>query len=205
MATQVEHVSEATPGASPSGRVILHGVPWERYDALVQLLGDEYPGLRLTYLEGTLEIMTTSPEHERWKKTIARLIEMWAIERDVKLNGYGAATFRNRAKERGLEPDECYVLGELVDVPDVAIEVVRTHGGIDKLEVYAGLGVPEVWFWEDGSLVVYRLAGQTYERQERSSILPELDLPQLASFVTIPDQTDAVRAYRDALRRTSGL
>lgn len=204
MAMQVEHVSQAGPPPPSSGRVILHGVPWERYDALVELLGDDYPGLRLTYLEGTLEIMTTSPEHERWKKTIARLIEMWAVERDVRLNGYGAATFRRKAKERGIEPDECYVLGQLVEVPDIAIEVVRTHEGIDKLEVYAGLGVPEVWVWENGALSVHRLVGDAYERHERSTVLPDLDLVELASFVTIPDQTDAVRAYRDALRRGRG-
>lgn len=199
MSEHVEHVG-GRAGAPLEGRVILHGVSWERYDALVELLGDDYPALRLTYLEGTLEITTTSPEHEHRKKMIARLIEMWAVERDVRLNGYGAATFRERAKERGLEPDECYVLGELVDVPDLAIEVVHSHGGIDKLDVYAGLGVPEVWFWEDGRLAVYGLADQRYAKLARSALLPELDLDRLSSFVGMVDQTEAVRAWRDALR-----
>ena len=36
---------------------------------------DQFPALRMTYLEGSLELMTTSPEHERLKKIIARLIE----------------------------------------------------------------------------------------------------------------------------------
>jgi Uma2 family endonuclease len=103
--------------------------------------------------------------------------------------------------QRGLEPDECYVLGKLVDVPDLAIEVVQTHGAIDKLDVYAGLGVREVWIWEAGVLAVYVLVGETYERREHSSLLPQLNLRELASFVTLDDQTDAVRAYRDALRR----
>ncbi len=197
MATEAQYIP-------PAGPVVLHGVPWERYEALVELLGDDYPALRLTYLEGTLQIMTTSPEPERWKKTIARLIELWALERNVRLNGYGAATFRKKAKERGLEPDECYVLGDLVDVPDIAIEVVRTSGGIDKLEVYAGLGVPEVWFWEGGGLSVYRLGDDGYEQRDRSVLLPDLDLRELASFVDSPDQSEAVRAYRDVLRRTNG-
>jgi hypothetical protein len=30
-----------------------------------------------------------------------------ALERDVPLNGYGSTTFRKRAKERGIDPDEC--------------------------------------------------------------------------------------------------
>src|SRR5580765_1574164 len=112
------------PLDADAGPAVLHSVPWEQYDGLVTLLGNDHPSLRLTYLMGTLEIMTTSPAHEHLKKIIARLIELWALERNVRLNGYGAATFRKQAKERGLEPDECYTLGELVDVPDIAIEVV---------------------------------------------------------------------------------
>jgi Uma2 family endonuclease len=192
----------ASPPAA-GGPVLLHGVSWERYEALLDLLGDDYPSLRLTYLEGTLEVMTTSPEHERIKKLIARLLELWALERDVKLEGYGAATFRKRATERGLEPDECYVLDRLVDVPDIAIEVVHKHGGIDKLDVYGGLGVQEVWFWEDTRLIVYSLAEDGYDRSERSGLLPSLDLEELSRFVaTAEDQTTAARAYREALRGT---
>jgi Uma2 family endonuclease len=188
----------------PEGRVVLHGVSWERYEALLAALGDDYPALRMTYLEGTLEIMTTSPTHERIKKVIARLLEIWALERDVVFNGYGAATFRKREPKRGLEPDECYVLGELKDVPDLAIEVVHTHGGIDKLSVYAGLRVREVWFWEDGTFGVYALAGDVYSRNEKSVLLPALDIAELAAFVRraveAPDQTAVVRAYQNVLR-----
>jgi len=190
-------------GMGPQGGpVLLHGVSWDQYEALLAALGDGHPSLRLTYLEGTLEIVTTSPEHERLKKLLARLLEIWALETNATLNGYGAATFRKRAKERGLEPDECYVTGELVDVPEIAIEVVHRHGGIDKLEVYAGLGVQEVWFWENDELAVYALAEGTYARVDGSRILDALDLRKLSHFVRTSgeDQTAAVRAYRDALR-----
>ena len=84
-------------------------------------------------------------------------------------------------------------------MPDIAIEVTHTHGGIDKLDVYVGLEVPEVWFWADGKLAVYVLDGERYAPRERSQILPGLDLALLASFVPQKDQTDAVRRYRDAL------
>lgn len=185
------------------GPVLLHGVSWDRYEALLQLMGDDHPSLRLTYLDGTLEIMTTSPAHESIKKLIARLLELWALERGVALEGYGAATFRKRAKERGLEPDECYVLdGPLVDVPDIAIEVVHKHGGLDKLKVYAGLGISEVWFWENERLVPYALGEKGYEARSASQRLPSLDLEQLSAFVRgAKDQTSAIRAYRDALRQ----
>jgi Uma2 family endonuclease len=200
--TMQARIPEIPPVGTAPGLAVLSSVPWAQYEGLVELLGNDHPSLRLTYLRGTLEIMTTSPAHEHLKTLIARLIELWALERNVRLNGYGAATFRKQAKERGLEPDECYTLGELVDVPDIAIEVVHLHGGIDKLDVYAGLGVKEVWFWEEGRLCVYQLEGDAYVPRERSRLLPDLDLAELSSFVVEGDQTDAVRAYRDALRRT---
>jgi Uma2 family endonuclease len=179
-------------------RLIVHGVSWGRYVLIRELLDDQ-PGLRMTYLEGTLEIMSPSREHERAKVMIARLIEAWALVRRVRLNGYGSTTLRKEARERGLEPDECYVLGELREVPDIAIEVVLTSGGIDKLAVYRGLGVPEVWFYRQGAFTLHALEGDRYVAIERSRIVPALDLEQLARFVDASDQTAAVRAYVDAL------
>jgi len=138
-------------------RIILNGVTWQQYNTLVSMFIDQFPALRMTYLEGTLEIMTTSPEHERLKTLIARLLEAYAEERDIELNGYGSATFRREAAVRGLEPDECYCLGELKAVPSIAIEIVITSGGLDKLAVYQGLGVQEVWFCQSNKLSFYHL------------------------------------------------
>ena len=184
------------------GPVVLYGLDWESYEALVKLFEDRYPALRMTYLEGTLEIMKTSRDHEEIKKIIARLLEIWAVHHHVTLNGLGHTTFRKQAKERGLEPDECYALGALGDAPDIAIEVVKTRGVIDKLDVYAGLGVKEVWTWKNGALQVHRLVGDRYELADSSALLPDLDIPHLVSFVSLgADQTDTVRAYWDSLKR----
>ena len=192
------------PNSLPNAeqRLVLEGVTWQQYDALVTLFMNQFPALRMTYLEGTLELMTTSPEHERLKKIIARLIEAFAEELDLDLNGYGSATFRKEAAARGLEPDECYCLGELHDGPDIALEIVLTSGGIDKLKVYQGLGVKEVWFWENQRLSIYSLVGESigYEALQTSQLLPQLDVALLASFVSNPNQTQAVKAYRRALR-----
>jgi Uma2 family endonuclease len=86
-------------------RVIISSVTWQQYESLLTTLGD-YPGLRLIYLTGTLEIFLPSPEHEMIKKVIARLLERYAEELDIPLHGYGSTTFRQAAKARGLEPDE---------------------------------------------------------------------------------------------------
>ena len=180
-------------------RVLLTGVPWETYVALRDAV--DTPGVRMTYCEGVLEIMTPLPAHEDAKKTLARLIEMYAIERDVPLYGYGSTTFRSAAKARGLEPDECYVIGHrLKDVPDIAIEVVLTSGGIEKLPVYAGLGVREVWFWEEEAFHLHALRAGRYEPLVETEMLPGLDLAAVASFMRREDQHEAVKAFRDWLR-----
>ncbi len=188
--------AELAPGEQ---RLTLHGVTWEQYETLRAAL-DHIAGLRMTYLAGVLELMSPSLDHEGIKTSLARLLEIYALERDVPLNGYGSTTFRKRVKERGLEPDECYCVGPIKEVPDIAIEVVLSSGGIDKLEVYRGLDVPEVWFWEEGRLAVFQLGIDGYQAARRSRFLPDLDLEQLLVFVRPDDQTDAVRAYRDALR-----
>jgi Uma2 family endonuclease len=165
VATEPE-VSEVA--ASTEQRFVLHGVPWWTYVALRDAL-DDHAGLKMTYLEATLELMSRSMLHADAKKIIARLVEVWAMEHDVDLRGFGGATFRREAKERGLEPDECYKIGKLDEdgVPDIAMEVVLSSGLVDKMAVYAGLGVAEVWEWRPsaGRIVVFRLVGARYEHR----------------------------------------
>lgn len=186
-------------------RIRLEGITWQQYDALVALFIDQFPALRMTYLEGSLELMSNSPEHERLKKIISRLIEAFAEEADIDLNGYGSTTFRREAAARGLEPDECYTFGMLEDTPDIAVEIVLTSGGIDKLPIYQGLAVQEVWFWENESFSLYGLIDPEagYEKLTNSQLLPALNMSQLASFINRPSQTAAVKAYRKALQSAS--
>lgn len=186
--------------SQPQEKLTLYGVTWKEYDTLVTLFMDRFPGLRMTFLEGTLEIMGTSSEHERLKTIIARLLEMYAVEKRVIFNGYGNTTFRKEAVKRGLEPDECYCLGELKEVPDIAIEIALSSGGINKLSVYQGLGVIEVWFWQNNRFILYRLKQGEYQQIERSEFLPDLDFNLLSQFVGYNNQTEAVIAYRDALQ-----
>lgn len=184
-------------------RVRLHGISWEDYEAILAMRGDD-AGVRLTYLEGELELMTPSLDHEALKKRLARLLEAYAEEQGIELEGYGSWTVRQSEKARGVEPDECYVIGlpdtRALTAPDIAIEVVWTLGGIDKLEVYRGLGVKEVWFWQYGVLEFFVLHGDAYARAPRSRLLPDLDPDLLGRFMSGFSQTQAVRAFRRDLR-----
>ncbi|WP_437599349.1 Uma2 family endonuclease [Sorangium sp. So ce590] len=195
----------SAPSTSPSGqgeqRFVMSNVSWDEYVALRKLL-DDHPGLRMTYCEGVLELMSPSADHEDVKTRIGRLVELWALARRVRVYGYGSTTYRRKARQRGLEPDECYCVGKVNKKrPDIAIEVFITSGGIDKLDVYRGLEVPEVWIWKDGRISVHLLGEGGYEQVERSGMLPELDLGELSECARIPDQADAVDAYWERLTR----
>lgn len=95
--------------------MLLSNVSWKEYVLLRDLF--DGPGLRMTYAKGSLELMTLSPEHELWKKDIARLIELFAYVMGIDLRGYGSTTFKSEATERGAEPDECYVVGKRLSGP----------------------------------------------------------------------------------------
>jgi Uma2 family endonuclease len=125
--------------ADEDQRVVLHGVEWKTYCAVRELI--DRPGVRMTYLGGALEIMRPSKKHETVKKQIARFVELFALERDIPLFGYGSSTLREEMEERGIEPDECWAVSRSLgedDAPDIAVEVVITGGGLNKLEVYRG-------------------------------------------------------------------
>lgn len=191
------------PPEAPDQRIVLTGVTWAQYEAVRAALDDK-AGLRMTYLAGELEIMSPSRRHEHLKTFIARLIEAYADQRRIELLGFGSETYRREAAERGLEPDECYCVGAEKDVPDIALEVITTSGGIDKLEVYRGLEVPEVWFWVDVRFAIYELVAGSYQPRERSRFLPALDLQRLAELVaTTPraQQAQAVWRFREELER----
>jgi Uma2 family endonuclease len=187
-----------TPLPDEEQRIVLHDVPWAAYVTLRDAI--DSAGVRMTYLEGVLEIMSPSRGHEVDKTQIARLLELFCLERDIPLFGYGSTTFRKEEKERGLEPDECYCRGADREVPDLAIEVVRSRGSVDKLDVYRGLGIGEVWVFEKGAFRVFVLRGEAYQPTDASQVLPEVDLDVLADFAGRTDQHAALRAFRDALR-----
>jgi Uma2 family endonuclease len=180
-------------------RVLLSGVTWPQYESLLETFGDR-PGLRLLYSKGMLEIFMPSSEHEMLKKVIARLLERYAEETDIVIHGYGSTTFRSEIQAQGLEPDECYCVDTLKERPDFAIEINLMSGGINKLAIYKGLGVPEVLIWQNNALTLYDLRGEIYQEASYSQFFPGLDFGLLAQYVKPHNQPQAVKAFLEALR-----
>jgi len=184
----------------PDQRVILQEIDWWQFETFLAIRGDR-AGVRVTYLEGQLEIMSPSRSHEMLKTLIARLLEIYALEKGFIFEGYGSFTMRNAPKLRGIEPDECYAVGAAKESPDLAVEVIWTHGGLDKLDVYRGLGVREVWIWKKEQLKAYELRGDAYVEISQSIVIPGLTPSFIQGFLDYETQTEAVRKLQNALRK----
>lgn len=181
--------------------LILYGISWQQLETLEAAFAEVAP-VKFFYLDRTLEIMTISPEHEDAKKTIAYLIEAYMREKNIRFYGRGGPTLGSEEKRGRKEPEESYNLDTKKAIPDLVIEVIFSSGGIDKLEFYKRIGVPEVWFWEDGTINIYYLR-EEYEKVNRSMLLPELDLGMLVKYINYYDQYDAVSEFINELRQAS--
>jgi Uma2 family endonuclease len=176
----------------------LSGISWSKFEEIEAAFSD-IAGVRFIYLDGVLEIMTLSPEHEDTKSTIGLLLEAYMREQEIRFYTRGSATLGSQEIGGRKEPDESYNLETKKAIPDLVIEVILTSGAIDKLELYKRIGIPEVWFWEDGVLQVHHLQ-EEYNQLEYSQLLPDLDLNLLAKYITYHDQYDAATEFLRELK-----
>ncbi|WP_413201024.1 Uma2 family endonuclease [Nostoc piscinale] len=187
----------------PEEKFITTGVNWQMYEALLAKLEDN-SHYRVTYIDGILEIVSPSIRHENLKKRLVILIERYLYLKRIRFSPMGSSTVKKQLKQAGVEPDECYAIGEKKDIPDLAIEVNITSGGLDKLKIYQRLGVAEVWVWQFNQLKLYHLREETptqfldthgYEQITSSEILPELNIALLEQCVQISDDIEAIDQF----------
>lgn len=179
---------------------IFPNVSWEQYEAIEQSF-EGIVGVKFAYLDGTLEIMTISPEHEDTLSTIVRLLEVYLDEKDIRFYKRGGPSLGSKELGARSEPDQSYNLQTKKPFPDLVIEVVFTSGGIDKLVGYQRMGVTEVWFWEDGVLDIYHLYSNGYSQVSNSELISGLPLDIFLKYITYHDQYDAVKEFRAVLRQ----
>jgi Uma2 family endonuclease len=145
--------------------------------------------------------MTTSQEHERLKKWIGGLLELYFDELGLEITPRGQATMRLALQQAGAEPDESWCLGSEKEFPDLVLEIALTSGGVSKLEAYRRFRVPEVWLWRREGLEIHALRadGSGYDRVPRSRLLPQLDVALLERCVRIDSWREARRQFRRGL------
>ncbi len=168
---------------------------WEHF-GLIKQGCEQNAGARISYYDGTIEILMPGQLHEIFSSLIGCLLMNFLSAQRVTF-----VPTRSMTQERwgvaAVQADESYCLGSAKSIPDLAIEVVFTSGGVSKLDRYQALGVREVWFWEDGTLQLHHLREQGYEQIYQSELpeLQRLDLDLLKRCILI-GETDAGEAIR---------
>lgn len=190
------------------GHLVLEDVSWDYYERTLQELDEAGSNVHVTYDRGRMELMSPLLEHEAPKKWIARLIEVYAMEKDIPICLCGSMTCRREDLQRGLEPDECYYVRHMprsrkrIDLrrdppPDLAVEVDITSRSIPRQPIYAALGVPEIWRYADEELAVLRRQSNgRYKIAPRSLAFPDLPTKQFSGYVRRVPDSDPAESHR---------
>jgi len=200
----------------PASTLILHEIDWEEYEELLDALG-EANGLRISYDEGTLQIMTLSSRHEKYARLIDNLVSLFSIRMRIKVLCFGSATMKRQDKLRGAEPDSCFyvqnanLVGRKRDIdfsidppPDIVVEVDLGHDSLSKFQVYSALGVPEIWRYDGELLTIYHLDQEQYVTGSASQALPALSSEVLTEFLARShneDQYEVLLAFENWLQQ----
>jgi Uma2 family endonuclease len=183
----------ALPSPASGHRLLVHS-DWEGYQRFLSARGESLPSLRITYNRGRLELTTVSNEHERFKKLLPRVIELISFATGGEIVSSGQVTISRADLDRGFEPDECYYIRNAARVrevrnldferdppPDLAVEIEISRGLADRIDIYAAVGVPEVWCFDGTNLrVLILLPDRTYAEQTQSLAFPRLDMTVVA-------------------------
>ena len=173
--------------------ILISDLTWREFKAVEQLI--DRPGLRLSFLDGVLEIRKMpGKKHETVKKRIASLVEIYLEFLELDFTPTGSVTLENEFEKVKKEGDESYELGPNSKHHD--------SGGINKLEAYKRLQIPEVWFWMNDELLFYSLGNEGYEAVSKSQLLPSLDVDLLMRCVNIENHAQALREFRAGIKIT---
>jgi Uma2 family endonuclease len=195
--------------------LVLDPVSWQDYTSFLKLFADR-PAWRLTFDRGVLEIMSPSGTHESSVDLLGRFVDILTDELDLPVKAGASTTYRRKKAQRGLEPDRSWWIANEglvrskreIDLsqdppPDLCIEVDVTHSSLDRMRIYATLGVPEVWQLNDESLTFHVLKKKSYEVKSASLafpfVTPEVLLTHLGLLGQL-DNTAIVREFRAWVR-----
>lgn len=187
----------ATTQSAPERRMVLHNVGWDTYERLLRDHANA-SAPRFAYDRGTLEIMSPLPEHERFNRAIQLLVAVIAEESGTDVYSLGSTTFNREDLQRGFEPDSCFYVQNAARVhgkdridlgvdpaPDLVVEIDITHPSLDKLPIYAQLGVPEVWRYDADRLEILVLEGDAYAATPQSHIFPVVTAAALTALLPV--------------------
>ncbi len=176
--------------------VTFHNVTWDEYEELLAQVG-EASGLRISYNDGTLKVMSLSSEHEKYVDFIKCLVAQIRVRLRINILFFGSATMRKHKNMKGNEPDACFyvqtadVIGNRIHLdfavdppPDVVVEVDVHHRSAENDPIYAALGVSEIWRYDESAVTILHLQHDDYVQAETSCALPMLTTQVLTEYLT---------------------
>ncbi len=213
-------MSQAPPVRPPRRRQCLRlsDIDWRTYSRLLRAFA-ERPGVRLTYDRGELEIMSPSLEHDDDSRIFVLFVGALTEELGLPLKQGGSTTLRRQLRRRGIEADESFWIANAPRMagvrrlnlrrhppPDLCIEVDVSRSSMNRLGIYASLGVPEVWRLDGDVLTFYVLdPGGAYATAAASRAFPILAPADLLGFLQqarqAGDQNPVLKQFRDWVRQ----
>ncbi|MEG3900331.1 MULTISPECIES: Uma2 family endonuclease [unclassified Microcoleus] len=189
----LQTVDNPTTSPAVEQRFTWRGFTWHQFKA-IQAGFEDVPNVRLFYCDGVLEIVGTGRLHEAIRCLMGLLMGQYFLQRRIVF--FPSGTYSQIVEDRvEYQADLSCFFGNIKDVPDLCIDIVITSGSPIKLQKYRLMGVPEVWFWEDGTLELYHLREEGYDRIASSEILPELDLSLLQRCILFASPLDALEEF----------
>jgi Uma2 family endonuclease len=202
--------TEAPPPVErPEARLVFHDVGWGEYEAMLRIVGERR--IRVTYDGGTMEVSMPSRPHEQAAQLLGFFIPRLAEELQIPCEPLGMTTWKRPDMEKGLEADQCYyiqnqaVVREKVELdlavdppPDLAVEVDITRSSLDRMGIYAELGVPEVWRYDGKNVTIYqRRPDGRYQLCETRRSFPGLRPADVERFLELGRTSDKILWARE--------
>jgi Uma2 family endonuclease len=200
-----------TNTAETEQRLVLHGIGWDQYEKVLEAF-PEQPGVRITYLDGRLTLLSPTRRHDWFERTLGYLIAAVAQGLGIEWEPAGHTTYRRETDEGGVEGDDTYYFGKNAEImrgpknvdlstqppPDLAVEVEAAHRADDSVVVWGRLRVPEVWRLDikRWSLTFgIRQEDGTYRPVARSQALSPLEPEDVLSQLRLAEQIGTSRWY----------
>lgn len=180
--------------------LIKHGVTWSQFKTLQSAFA-EIGGVRMTYCEEVLEIMNIGRLQAMISSFLGGLLAQYFMGKRMPFTSTGAYS---QIIEPNLEfqADLSFSFSSNPEITDLCIEVVVTSGSIKKLRKYQLRSIPEVWFWQDGKIRIYRLQDDEYREVLASECLPDLDIMHLEQCLLMESQLDAAIAFAEKYNKS---
>jgi Uma2 family endonuclease len=217
MRSQSVDYLEAATHLPPGGKLQLNDISWDEYEGLLDQFG-EGSHFRISYDRGRLEIMSPSFKHEKYKDLLHDLVLILSDELDQEILSYGSATLRHKSSKKAAEGDGCFYVQRASEIdekdqldlshdppPDLVVEIDLTHDSSGKFDIYATMGVPEIWCYDGKRSSIWQLTGQAYARTSFSLAFPFLAAEHLDEFVSNSEthgRKQGRHTFRDWVRRT---